>query len=915
MTMTIAPGTRLGPYEITTKLGEGGMGEVYRATDSNLRREVAIKVLPAAFTEDKERLARFEREAQLLAQLNHPNIAQIYGLEKSGETRALVMELVEGPTLDERLASGSFSITESLSIALQLALALEEAHEKGIVHRDLKPQNIKASGEGKVKVLDFGLAKAMDPTAGSVASAADFARSPTIMNSPTLTAAHGTQLGVILGTAAYMAPEQARGAAVDKRADIWAFGVVLFEMISGRRLFEGELVTDVLANVLKSEVDFGALPPDAPPALRTLLRRCLARNPKNRMRDIGDARLVLEELAAGKTEEPAPIAPASALAPPRSFRAQLLPWALAAFAALAATFFAVAHLRAPRVEPARLIRFQLAPPESSTPTRRGNSFELSPDGRYLALTADGELWVRALDSVASQRIAGIQDATYPFWSPDAAWIGFFADGQLKRVPRDGGQAQKICDAVDGRGATWGPDGSIVYSDAQRSRGLWRVGAQGGTPKSVTQTPAGLLNHVHRYPQFLPDGRSFLFLYLAASPEVAGTYVGNLDGSAPVRVLASADQARFAPVGPDSASGYLLFRRESTLLAQAFDSARRQTSGEPTVVAEGVGTAVNTGSGAFALSANGILAWSSAESSRGELVWFDRSGKRLAAVNSEMRELQGLALAHGDRRLAYGTGEPSDIWLQSLPAGEPSRFTFGPDPGWAYPVWSPDGNDLAYTTWDLAGLPKYEIRRRRADRAGAEETLIQSHEALYPWDWTPGGQALLYGEGERELWLLPLTGERKPRLFLPANGKQVYAQFSPDGRLLAYAGIVEGRSEVLVTTVPPSGALWQISTAGGAMPRWRRDGRELYFRTTGGTLMAVALGTGSGADAIDERGAPQALFAGIPSSGNTPIFTYSPADDGQRFLVAASRDAASSPITVAVNWQTALANPNAKPDAP
>ncbi len=894
--------TKLGPYEITAKLGEGGMGEVYRATDSRLKREVAIKVLPAAFTEDKERLARFEREAQLLAQLNHTNIAQIYGIETSGEAHALVMELVDGPTLAERLESGPLPLAEALSLALQIAQALEEAHEKGIVHRDLKPQNIKASGEGRIKVLDFGLAKAMDATPGS-ASAADLARSPTIMNSPTLTAVHGTQLGVILGTAAYMAPEQARGVAVDKRADIWGFGVVLFEMLSGRRLFEGELVTDVLANVLKSDVDFGALPPGTPAAIRSLLQRCLARNPKSRLRDIGDARIVLEEVLSGKSA-----APATALlaAPPlRSPVARFLPWALAAAAALAALFFAVGRPRAPQAEAARLVRFQIAPPESSTPTRRGNSFELSPDGRYLAMTAAGELWVRALDSVSSQRIAGISDATYPFWSPDAAWIGFFANGQLKKVPRDGGPAQKICDAIDGRGATWGPDGVIVYSDAQGSRGLWRVGAQGGTPKAVTQTPAGEVSHVHRYPQFLPDGRSFLFLYLAASPAVAGTYVGDVDGGAPVRVLESGDQARFAPDGAGSATGFLLFRREDTLMSQPFDAGRRRLLGEPTVVAEGVGTAINTGSGAFSLSANGLLAWSNSEATGGELVWFDRAGQRLATVNAEMRELQGLALAHGDRRLAYGTGEPSDIWVQPLPAGEPSRFTFGPDPGWAYPVWSPDGNELAYTTWDLAGLPSYEIRRRRADRAGAEETLVQSHRTIYPWDWTPDGRALLYGDGEDELWLLPLIGERKPTLFLPGHGKQVYAQFSPDGRLLAYAGEVEGRSEVLVTTVPPSGALWQISSGGGAMPRWRRDGRELYFRTDAGTLMAVTLGAGSGAVAIDERTAPRALFTGIPSSGNTPIFTFAPADDGQRFLVAASRLAARSPITVTVNWQSAL----------
>ncbi len=909
-------GQRLGPYEITAKLGEGGMGEVYRATDTKLRREVAIKVLPAAFVADKERLARFEREAQLLAQLNHPNIAQIYGMEASGEAHALVMELVPGPTLAERLESGPLSFTESLSFALQIAQALEEAHDKGIVHRDLKPQNIKASSEGKAKVLDFGLAKAME-SSPSGSSAADLARSPTLMQSPTLTAAHGTQLGVILGTAAYMAPEQARGLTVDKRADIWAFGVVFFEMLTGKRLFEGETVSDTLAAVLRQEIDWTALPAGTPAAIRQLLRRCLARSPKNRLRDIGDARLVLDEVAAGRPEEnvvsgSVPGDSATRLAPTRRQR----PW-LAALLLLVAGFAGVATsllLRSPRAERAREVRFQLTPPSELSPTRRGSGFELSPDGRYLVMSNATGIWVRALDAVESLQIARVEGPTYPFWSPDGAWIGFFAEGQLRKIPREGGAAQKICDAVEGRGGSWSPDGLIVFSQKQGVDGLSRVGAQGGTPAPLTRPETSEVKEYHRYPQFLPDGQSFLFQILTASAERAGVYVGTVNGADPVRVLEGTDQARFAPATPagtsgsagSAGSGYLLFRRGTVLMAQAFDSGRRQVSGEAIPVADGVGTAMNTGTGSFTLASNEILAFSNSGDDVVEIVWMNRSGERLAVVNPDIRALQGVGLAPGERRVAYGAGDPSDIWLQNLPNGEPSRFTFGPAPGWANPLWSPDGDEVVYTTWDLSGLPQYEMRRRRADRSRAEETLLQSKTALYSWDFAPDGQSLLFGSNTYASWLLPLAGERKPVEFLPPGGAQQYFQYSPDGRWVAYASDVQGQFEVFVTSVPPSGALWQISTGGGSMPRWRRDdGRELFFRANDGTLMAVELGGGPGASAIEERSAPRPLFVGIPSSGNTPIFTYAAAGDGQRFLVAASRSSAQPPITVVLNWQLAL----------
>ncbi|MGE4190366.1 MAG: protein kinase [Thermoanaerobaculia bacterium] len=903
-------GSKLGPYEITAKLGEGGMGVVWRARDTKLDREVAIKVLPPAFTTDADRLARFEREAKLLAQLNHPGIAHVYGLEAVGGSHALVMELVDGPTLAERLAAGPIPTDEALPLARRIAEALEAAHEKGIVHRDLKPQNIKLAADGEVKVLDFGLAKAMDPVGSSAPTTDDAARSPTLMNSPTLTAA-GTQLGVILGTAAYMAPEQARGGAVDKRADIWAFGVVLHEMLTGRRLFAADTVPDTLARVLARDLDLGVLPPTVPPAIRRLLRRCLERNPKNRLRDIGDARLVLDEPAT--LDAPAGTADAGVVldleqrlgGARRRVRGLL---ALAAILAIVAAALAMRSYRAPAIEPEGEIRFQITPPSELSPTRRGSAFELSPGGRFLVMTNANGIWVRSLDAVSSHQIAQVEGPTYPFLSPDEAWIGFFAENQLKKVPRDGGPVQKICDAPEGRGGSWSPDGAIVFSQDQGVHGLFRVSAQGGTPEPLTQPAAGAPLQYHRYPQFFPDGRTFLYQVLSSVPEVAGIYVGTLDGAPPVRVLEGGDQARFARAvaSASDAPGYLLYRRAYVLMAQPFDVSKRKVTGEAVPVADGVGVAMNTGSGAFSLSSSGILAFSNSGDEIAELVWLDRSGKRLGAENQDIRSLQGVGLAPGARRVAYGSGNPADIWVQNLPAGEPSRFRFGPAPGWAYPIWTRDGAEIYYVTWDLSGLPRYEIRRRRVDRSREEELVMEASAAIYAWDLSPDGRALLYGDNVYRTFLLPLDGERKPQPFLPSAGAQVYLQYSPDGKWVAYSSDVQGQFEVFVTTVPPSSALWQISTGGGSMPRWRRDnGRELYYRASDGRLMAVELGAGPGAEAIEGRSAPRQLFVGIPYSGNTPIFTYAPADDGQRFLVAAVRESEQPPITMVLNWQQSL----------
>jgi eukaryotic-like serine/threonine-protein kinase len=894
-------GTRLGPYEITGKLGEGGMGEVYRATDTKLDREVAIKVLPAAFTQDEHRLDRFEREAKLLAQLHHPHIASIFGIEDSGGVRALVMELVEGPTLSERLAAGALAVEEALPIARQIAEALEEAHEKGIIHRDLKPQNIKLTPDGRVKVLDFGLAKAMDP--GGIGTGSPMA-SPTLMSSPTLTAMPGTQLGVILGTAAYMAPEQARGQAVDKRADIWAFGVVLHEMLTGAKLFAAETVSDTLAGVLKTEIDLEELPRATPAAIRRLVRRCLERNPRNRLHDIADARIVLDEVASGR-EEAGGDRLAQEGRQTSSSWGRRLPWAVAALAAAAAIAVTILQPRSASLEAERVIRFEVGLPESASTTLRGSGFELSPDGQALAVAGAGELWVRPFDALSFRRIEGVTDATYPFWSPDGTWLGFFADGLLQKVSRTGGQPQKICEAPDGRGASWGPDGSIVFSAHYGNGGLWQVSAQGGKPHRVTELPAEAVNDYQRYPQFLPDGRSFLFQRLAPSPSLAGIYVATLDGGVPQRVLEGGDQARYAPDSRDGETGYLLYRRDDTLMAQPFDPEQRRTVGAANPVANGVGIGINTGSGAFTLSAGGVLAYSSSWLRGAELAWIDRAGQRRGTAQAEAPEISGLALARGEKRLAFASGIPADIWIQALPGGQASRFTFGPDPGWSSPLWSPDGDELIYSTFDLSGYPEYQIRRRRADRIGTETTLLASRNALYPWDWSSDGRWLVYGEEAGDLWLLPLEGEPKPVPLLGAPGVQAYAQFSPDGKLFAYASSEQGAFDIFVGTVPPSGAVWQISTDGGSMPRWRSDGRELYYRAIDGTLMVVPLAAGSGTAAIDGQSAAQPLFTGVPWDGNSEMFTYAPSEDGQRFLVATPRSAASTPITVVVHWQSEL----------
>jgi len=544
---------------------------------------------------------------------------------------------------------------------------------------------------------------------------------------------------------------------------------------------------------------------------------------------------------------------------------------------------------------------------ASAATDSSHFFQLSPDGRYLAIVAEGTLWVRRLDSLEPIRLERTQGAGYPFWSPDSQSIGFFAGGQLKTIPREGGAVQTICDAPDSRGAAWNPRGTILFSDRLGNKGLSRVAEQGGTPVSVTTVSATGPTDAHRYPQFLPDGERFLYLFLSSATDAAGVYVGSLSGAPAVRVLEGSENAVFAPPATPNDEGYLLFRRKNVLMAQVFDARGLELSGAAFAVASDVGLGANTGFGSFSVAASGALAHAGQIDVDGELVWIDRSGKRQGAVTPR-QNIVDFAMARDQRRIAVSVlsidrTSQSDIWLQPPGGGSPSKFTFGPSPGWMFPVWSPKGDQIAYASWDLAGLPGYEIRRKASNMAGVEELLLRSGDTAFLWDWSPDGKTLVFAN-YIDLLLLPLEGNRKPVLFAKTPGEDQYAQFSPDGRWMAYASGDRTHQEVYVQPIPATGPYWQISTGGGNMPRWRQDGKELFYRASDGRLMAVTVGgTETGSGAFEFNATPQPLFS-IPANPN-PRFTYQPSRDGQRFLVNVPVAGAAPPITLVLNWQAML----------
>ena len=882
---------RIGPYEITAKLGEGGMGEVYRATDSRLKREVAIKVLPAAFTEDKERLARFEREAQLLAQLNHPNIAQIYGLETSGATHALVMELVPGPTLAERLESGPLSFTESFSFALQIALALEEAHEKGIVHRDLKPQNVKASSEGKAKVLDFGLAKAMDPV-GASSSAADLARSPTIMNSPTLTAVHGTQLGMILGTAAYMAPEQARGGAVDKRADIWAFGVVLYEMLSGKLAFAADTIPDTLAAVLTRPLDWSALPAATPATIQQLLRRCLERDPKRRLRDIGEARLVLTEALAAPQESGA-----SSPVPPSGRRfawTRALPWGLAVVALATAGWVLsrVPRDASPAGEPSEVVRLELSlPPGVDLVTRVPAGLGVSPDGRSIAMIGFREgqrrLYVRRLDSPEAIEVKASSGVNALSFSPDGQSIAFVPGGsRLVRVSLADQQSVVLTTCADLRNSVaWG-DGWIYHLCAGE---IWRVPEGGGKSEQLTRLDATRHEVLHTDPVELPGARRLLFANLTDDRETSRIESLTLaDGSRAVVV----EHASTPVLSP---TGHLLFERDGAVWSMTFDVASATVSGRAAQVLPASSLASPLyGSLAYRLSPAGTLVYMPRE--------FD--DKRVVAVARDGSE-RALDLPPGAYGLPRVSRDGRRLLLEGSQVLEAFDFERGTRTqiaggtfGTSFAIWSFDGRRIFLRRQTV---PVWTA----ADGSGQGGAIPGATINDYPSSPGPDGDSILSvrirPETAGDIQLISISGSFPERTLVATPAYEGGPELSPDGRWLVYQSNASGRPEIYVRAYPDLERAWQVSEGGGAQTRWSRDGTEIYYRSDGRFMAA----TFDEVSTEPRLGRPKVLFADEYDFGpgiTAPNYDVTP--DG-RFIFL-RRTPSSGRLQVALNWLPELA---------
>jgi eukaryotic-like serine/threonine-protein kinase len=873
----VKTGDRLGPYRILAPLGAGGMGDVYRARDTKLDRDVAIKVLPDLFSADPDRLARFEREARILASLNHPNIAHIHGLEEAGGVVGLVLELVEGSTLAAHLNGGALSIPDALRIARQIADGLEAAHEKGIIHRDLKPANVAITLDGTVKVLDFGLAKVNEGT-----GRADLSHSPTVM----LAATRGD---LILGTAAYMSPEQARGRALDKRTDIWSFGCVLYEMLTGRAAFEGETTSDLIAGILERAPDWNRLPATVPPGVLRLLRRCLEKDPQRRLHDIADARIEIDE---ARSEPPGSSRPGTVEASGRGERrVWLLATALLVLALM--TLAGTVYFRGPPESPE--MRLDIATPPTAEPV----SFAISPDGRSLVFVASeggsSGLWVRSLDSTTARPLAGTDGATYPFWSPDGRSLGAFMDDKLKRVDLAGGLPQTLATVGGGLGGTWGPDGTIVFAPTLASA-LARVPASGGDVAALTALSAGQSGH--SFPQFLPDGRRFLF-YSLGTPDAQGIYVGSLGGEAPRRLIPADGAGAYAP------PGWLLSVRQAGLVARRFDPASATLSGEPVPIASPIliSPMLKLGS-AFSTSASGLLAYRVEGKTRRQLTWFDRSGKAVGILGPiDDQNLVDPELSPDGSRVAVTrtVEQNTDVWLSD--AARTTRFTLDPGDD-QFPIWSHDGTRVAFSSTRSGSMDLYQ---KPARGGGPEEIALASPARKVPNSWSPDGRVLLFHaptpKAAPDMWLHWLDGDRRTSAFLNSPAPEVWGQFSPDGRWVAYQSFESGKPEIYVRPFPGPGAQWLVSGSGGIYPRWAHDGRELYYVESGGKLMAVPIRVnGTALDA----GAPVALFQPPMVGGGTNAIgrrhQYDVAPDGRFLVNAVVEEAGTSPITVIVNWK-------------
>ena len=881
--MIITPGTRFNHYEIVSLLGAGGMGEVYLAEDPRLGRQVAIKVLPAEFARDAERLRRFEQEARATSALNHPNILTVYDIGAYEGSPYIVAELLEGEELSELIKQGAIAMRKAADYARQIAEGLAAAHAKGVIHRDLKPENLFVMKDGRVKILDFGLAKLHSQQFGDIDKDAP-------------TQKRITDPGVIMGTVGYMSPEQVRGQETDHRSDIFAFGVILYEMLSGQRAFQGDSAIEVMNAILKEDpADLVESGMKIAPGLEKVLRRCLEKKPEHRFHSAHDLSFALEAIDSSSSSglnqtKMAEALDTTTLAKRDGWRGRIAWIAAGLFALIAALALGMVWFN--RAQPAaQVVRFKILPPEKTD--FWAPSFALSPNGRLLAFSAYDEtgkilLYLRPMNSFLPQSLPGTEGALFPFWSPDSRSIAFFSAGKLKRVEVSGGAPQTLCEAGYAGGGAWNRAGDIIIAPTNDGA-LYRVSATGGVPTQLTTTEPS--RHFHRRPQFLPDGEHFLYHASGKQLGQGGVYVGSLSDKAAHQALSSDFSAVYA-------AGYLLFVRDGALMGQSFDTRALQLTGEPFLIAEQVATYSIIPH--LSAAENGTLAFREM-GQKPQLVWFDRSGKRLGTVG-EAADYSNPSLSADDERLAVNIYDPKtksrDIWLYDLARGAKSRFTFDPADD-LNPVWSKDGGRIFFTS-DRKG-PR-DIFQKKVNAAEDEELIYASPEYKNVEDLSPDGRLLIYNANASDnatkvdLWLLPLEGERNPKPFIKTQFNEDKAAISPDGRWVAYDSDESGRSEVYVATFPQLSGRWQVSARGGKEPQWRRDGKELFFINNNNDLMAAEVKPGSGAF---EAEAPRLVFStGLTTIGRNRFVATR---DGQRFLVITWPELAPAPINVVVNW--------------
>jgi len=877
--MSLTTADRFGPYEVLALIGKGGMGEVYRARDSKLKRDVALKILPEAFARDPARMARFQREAELLASLNHPNVATIYGVEEN----ALVMEVVDGDTL-----KGPLPIQDALRLAKQIAEALEYAHERGVIHRDLKPANVKVTPEGAVKLLDFGLAKAIE----------DRAAPGSLSNSPTLTLGV-TGAGVILGTAAYMSPEQAHGKAVDRRADIWSFGAVLYELLTGKQVFAGESVSDTLASVLKLEPDWKSLPTETPSDVRTLLRRCLTKDRKHRLQAIGEARILIEDVLSGKAPEETAGAPVPA--PPQS-RLGAAGWIAAAILGATAGVAIWGWMHPSTLPPRGVVRFTATVPVSSI----GGAMALSRDGSQLAFVGGPrqQIHVRAMDQFNARPIAGTEGASFICFSPDGQSISYISGerpaGFLKRVAVAGGPAQTLANALFGVGPpvqSWAPDDTIFFTNNGE---LMRISSGGGKPETLARPDTQKGERYYAGPQMLPGGEQLLVSILFSGSGSSGHRVVSLNVRTGERktVIERAGIAQYAPTGPSSTAGHIVYYDQATasLMAVPFDVKRLEVKGSPAPVLEGIQSARGP-FGIFGLSDSGTLVYApgarAAESSS-TLVWVDRNGTE-HSLPAPPRTYGSPTLSPDGLRIATSiSGQTEDIWVYDLPRGTLDRITSDGNSGG--PIWTPDGKRLIYERRPGGGAAVMWVS---ADGSSPPSVLAtRGNGPIVPSSVTPDGKLLMgFYAIEGGLWILPLevaSGRARPQPILASRFTLFNPALSPDGQWVAYRSQETGRSEIYASPYPGPAGKFPLSTDGGTLPRWSRSGRELFFRN-GDKMMAIDVQTSPQFRAST----PKLLFEKRDANGS-----YDVGPDGKRFLMIkqpAVQQAAAEQVNVVVNW--------------